>query len=42
MNKRDEVAMYGWARVGRHISGVGLEGANDIPLFLIYKMLAPI
>lgn len=29
------------ARVRRHVTGVGLEGANDIPLFLIYKTLVP-
>lgn len=27
------------ARVRRHITEVGLDDANDIPLFLIYKML---
>lgn len=33
-------AMYMCARVRRHITGVGLDGANDIPLFLIYKTLS--
>ena len=28
-------------RVRRHITGVELDGANDIPLFLIYKTLVP-
>jgi hypothetical protein len=37
-----EVAIYMWARVRRHITGVvELDDAIDIPLFLIYKTLAP-
>ena len=33
--------MYMWARVRRHITGVELDDAIDIPLFLIYKTLVP-
>lgn len=34
-------AIYMWAWVRRHITGVEQDGANDIPLFLIYKTLVP-
>jgi hypothetical protein len=36
-----EAAIYMRGRVRRHITGVELDGANDIPLFLIYKTLVP-